>query len=114
MPSPHPHPLKELTEADILIAREVIISHVGSSDAIFFRTIHLNEPLKNDLLPFLQAEHDGTLSEETPRPARIAFVEYDKVQPGKVEFTQAKVDVQSKKLLTNDVMKPTAQPAFTV
>lgn len=114
MSSQRPHPLRELTESEILVAREVIIQHVGSSDAIFFRTIHLNEPAKDELLPFLQAEHDGTLTDQTPQPARLAFVEYDKIQAGRVEFTQAKVNVQLEKLLSSNAVKPSAQPAFTV
>jgi primary-amine oxidase len=114
MASPLPHPFRELTETEILVAREVIVSHIGTSDAIFFRSIHLLEPLKHELLPFLQAEHDGALTAETPRPSRLAFVEYDRIKPDKVEFTQARVDIREKTLVSNEVTKPTAQPAFTV
>lgn len=108
------HPLRELTEAEILLAREVIIDHVGSSDLIFFRSIYLYEPHKAELLPFLQAEHDGTLSDTTPRPPRLAFVEYDTVKSGQVDYTRATVDVVKNELISNEVVKPAGQPAFTV
>ncbi|KAH8170126.1 copper amine oxidase, enzyme domain-containing protein [Sarocladium implicatum] len=112
--APPPHPLQDLTESEILHARGVIIDLVGSSEVIFFRSIQLCEPLKEDLLPFLQDEHDGSLSTDSKRPPRLALVEYDTVKPGEVNYTKATVDVEKKSVVTNNVLKPAGQSPFSM
>ena len=114
MASRHPHPLQDLSEYEILQAREAIINLVGASQVVFFRSIQLSEPRKEDLLPFLQAEHNGTLSADSYRPPRLALVEYDSIKADEVNYTKAKVDVQSKRVVRNDVLKPAGQSPFSM
>ena len=66
--------------------------------AIHFRSIFLEEPPKNELINFLDLEHSGKVTTQTPRPARLAKVQYDVVRGDKKhEYMESWVDVVSGK-----------------
>lgn len=78
--APIPHPLDQLSVWESDLAREVILCARGSNVAVQFRSIALEEPPKRDLCHFLDLEHAGRLAESTPRPPRLAKVQYDVVR----------------------------------
>ena len=66
----------------------------GTDVAIQFRSIALEEPPKKDLIQFLDLEHAGTLTPQTPRPARLAKVQYDVIKADKTyDYIESWVDV---------------------
>lgn len=71
-----PHPLSALTADEVRQARDVILK-LHPSSVIDFRVIYLLEPPKADVVRFLDAEHAGTLTADTPRPPRLAQLNYD-------------------------------------
>ncbi|KAF4983143.1 hypothetical protein FZEAL_1366 [Fusarium zealandicum] len=108
-----PHPLAQLSQDEFHTARNAVLKFHGSGTSLFFRSIHLDEPRREELTVFLAAEHDGTLSCATPRPARCAIVEYD-VIADRVEFTQAVVDVTGGEVVLHKVVDRNGQPYYTV
>lgn len=93
-----PHPLAQLSPAEFLTAREAIVKAHGAESSIFFKSISLSEPSRAELVPFLAAEHDGSLSDDTKRPPRQALVEYDVISADHQQHTRSVVN-----LLTQDV-----------
>src|SRR3954452_18184499 len=90
----HPHPLDHLSVAESDLARQVILDARGSNVAVQFRSIALDEPPKAELSKYLELEHAGKLTADTPRPARQAKVQYDVIQGNKIfEYTESVVDV---------------------
>ncbi|KAI9369682.1 copper amine oxidase [Aspergillus egyptiacus] len=66
------HPFDPLTPGEISKAAAIVCAHFpGQTPA--FRFITLKEPLKSEMLPFLEKEHLGLPA--TTRPARIARVQ---------------------------------------
>jgi primary-amine oxidase len=109
-----PHPLEQLRAVEIDNAREFIIAQFPSC-MIRFRSIHLEEPAKAELIEFLIAEHDGTLGESTSRPPRLARAQYDVVDANKKrEYVESVVDVQSKKEVSRETIDASVQAALTV
>ncbi len=91
---PRPHPLLQLSAEETNLARQVILDARGSNVAIKFRAIFLEEPLKKELSVFLDLEHAGKVTADTPRPARLARIQYDVVQSEKnVEYMESVVDI---------------------
>jgi primary-amine oxidase len=89
-----PHPLDPLSTAEFEKARQCIISARGNDVILKFRAIHLQEPPKHELAPFLEAEHSTGIDSHTPRPARLAMVLYDVVKSDKThEYTHSVVDL---------------------
>ncbi|KAF5027502.1 hypothetical protein F66182_397 [Fusarium sp. NRRL 66182] len=111
MASPPPHPLAQLSRDEFITARNSVLNHHGPGTSLFFRSISLQEPKKNDLVPFLIAEHDGGLSETTPRPARCAQVEYDMIGDSR-EYTRAIVDIAAEVVVCKAVLEQNAHPYF--
>lgn len=71
-----PHPLSDLSVEESNLARDVVLKlHPGT--VIDFRAIYLLEPNKEDVVQFLNIEHAGKLTPDTPRPPRLAQVKYD-------------------------------------
>ncbi|CAK7217147.1 hypothetical protein SEUCBS140593_003106 [Sporothrix eucalyptigena] len=71
-----PHPLSALSAAETNRARDVVVSlHQGC--VLDFRTIYLHEPSKADVLHFLELEHAGKVTADTPRPARLAQANFE-------------------------------------
>ncbi|KAF5006930.1 hypothetical protein FDECE_6719 [Fusarium decemcellulare] len=112
MPLSKPHPLAQLSQDEFLTARNAVLKLHGPGTSLFFRSIYLHEPKKDELITFLAAEHDGSLSDATPRPARCAQVEYDIIADS-VEYTRAIVDLTSEEVVSQGVVDRNAQPYIT-
>ncbi|TVY30176.1 Copper amine oxidase [Lachnellula hyalina] len=91
-----PHPLDQLTVTEVNLAREAILKARGNTVAVHFRSIFLEEPPKKQLSQFLELEHSGKVSLQTPRPARRATAQYDVVYGDKNhEYTESCVEIAS-------------------
>ncbi|KAI0532470.1 copper amine oxidase [Xylaria digitata] len=88
----HPHPLRPLTEGELLLARNLVVEKQGGEGVVlFFRSIYVDEPKKDDLVQFLIAEHAG--QSPTAVPPRQVTVLFDRVKDGAPQLTEAIVDV---------------------
>lgn len=109
-----PHPLDQLSIEESDYAREVILTVRGSQVAINFRSIFLDEPLKHELSQFLELENAGRVTARTPRPARVAKVQYDVIRSDrKHEYMESCVDVLSGKEVHQRVIEKMHQAALT-
>ncbi|KAM0273924.1 hypothetical protein ACHAQH_008128 [Verticillium albo-atrum] len=89
------HPLSPLTKAEFEQARDIVIKLQEAEHTLFFRSGCLQEPAKAELVPFLQAEHEGSLTDDTPRPPRLALIQYDVIHAASksVQYTQSIIDL---------------------
>ncbi|GES61282.1 copper amine oxidase 1 [Aspergillus terreus] len=109
-----PHPLAILTEEETNVARDVIRS-LHPNTVLHFREIYLSEPPKAELREFLALEHAGRLSPTTPRPPRLALVQYDVVGGDRVHvYQEAKVDVGTRKRVQHHIVGKEHFAALTV
>ena len=109
-----PHPLDQLSSHEVDIAREATLTARGKC-MILFRSIFTKEPLKADLIPFLDAEHSDKLSPSTARPAREAQVQYDIVHDDKThEYMESVIDLKSGKEVLHRVIDKMHQSALTM
>ena len=109
-----PHPLDQLSSHEIDVAREAIFKARGKC-LILFRDIFTQEPAKAELVPFLHAEHSGTLTPSTPRPARQARVQYDVIHDDKShDYLESVVDVIAKHEVEHRVIDKKHQSALTL
>lgn len=91
------HPLDQLSVAESDLARQIILDARGTSVALNFRSIALEEPPKRELCQFLELENAGRVTQETLRPARLAKLSYDIIRGnGNHEYTESWVDLQSR------------------
>lgn len=108
------HPLDQLRAEEIGCARDVV-RQAWPGAMLQFRSIFLEEPTKASLIPFLEAEHAGALSSGTPRPPRLARVQYSVIQPGGTHgYTESIVDVDLKKEISQEVFDSSCQPFLTM
>jgi primary-amine oxidase len=108
------HPLEQLSVAESELARETILKARGGNVAIHYRSIFLEEPPKKELCHFLEAEHSGRITSQTPRPARLAKVQYDVVRGDKNhEYTESWVNVISGKEVRQRIVDKVHQPSLT-
>ena len=122
MPTPlDRHPLAPLSDAEFRSARDTVLAaHGHHPSALLFRSIQLEEPPKKELVPYLVAEHAGELSETTPRPPRLARVQYDVVtaredgEGSLYQYTQSVVDLGARKELSKEVAPDNCHPAFVM
>ncbi|RSL41643.1 hypothetical protein CEP54_015757 [Fusarium duplospermum] len=99
----HRHPLQVLTPAEIIQARQILLSCYD--ELILFRNIFNEEPPKARLLPYPALEHAGKPIPEHIRPPRQARVQYEVVKPGKSrEYCESVVNIETG--------KETARPRF--
>ncbi|KAG5928513.1 hypothetical protein E4U42_000496 [Claviceps africana] len=110
MAAGHTHPLAHLSADEFTKARDIIIKSHGSSQSIYFRQIALEEPRKDSLIPFLEAEHAGAATIDTLRPARQARVQYDLIKPDRHEFIRSVVDLASGKVISCDPASASSFP----
>lgn len=109
-----PHPLDQLSVSESNSAREVIINARGKSVGINFRSIYLEEPPKKILSAFLEHEHAGRLSPQTPRPSRVARVQYDIIRGDKRhEYMESLVDLGATKEVETRAVDKMHQAALT-
>ena len=110
-----PHPLDQLSVYESDLAREIILKARGRNVAIQFRSIALEEPPKRELTQFLDLEHAGRLTAQTPRPARLAKVQYDVVRGDKNhEYMESWVDVVRRKEVEQRVVDKAHHAALTL
>lgn len=110
-----PHPFSALTIEETGVARDVILkAHPGAS--IYFRIVSLLEPPKTELAQFLEAEHTGKLTSNTPRPSRQAEVKYDAIEAGsKVPvYQEAWVNIDTKERVKHDLISTEFHAALTL
>jgi primary-amine oxidase len=109
----HKHPLDQLSGDEVDIARQAVLD--ARKAAVVFRNTFAVEPAKAELVKFLDAEHAGTLSAETPRPARQARVQYDVVYEDRShEYMESVIDVASGKEVEHRRVPRTSQQSLTV
>lgn len=109
-----PHPLDQLRASEISTARDVVVAKFPDS-VVQFRSLYLEEPTKASLVEFLRAEHNGTLGNGTPRPPRLAKIEYDvHANKKKHDYTESIVDITLKKEVSRETMGPDCQASLTV
>lgn len=90
-----PHPLQQLSVAEAIKAKEILISEHDKDEVLIIREIFLQEPPKVELQKFLQLEHSGSLTESSPRPARQAACQYDVVGSDKIPyFHESVIDIE--------------------
>ena len=98
------HPFDPLSLEEVEVARQVILD-ANDGSLIDFREIYLLEPAKDLMKQFLETEHAGKLDDSTPRPPRLAKVQFDVVGPNKkFEFHQSSVDVQKKEQVSHQII----------
>lgn len=110
-----PHPLSHLSLTETNRARDVVLGlHPGT--VLNFRTVYLFEPPKAEVLPFLELEHAGKVTESTPRPARLAQARYDVIKPGskRPEYHESVVDIHSGKRVSHQVVGSEHHASLTV
>ena len=108
------HPLDPLTLEEIDTARRVILEH-NDGKLIDFREVFLSEPPKELLKQFLELEHAGKLTSDTPHPPRLAKAQYDVVGPNKkFEFHESSVDVNKKERVSHEVVDDAYHANLTV
>ncbi|KAF7506674.1 hypothetical protein GJ744_011503 [Endocarpon pusillum] len=104
---------EQLNGSKIDIARQVV-TKARSGHLLLFRDIFAEEPAKAELVPFLEAEHSGQLTEETSRPPRLARVQYDKIgDDGSHAYTESVVDVTAQHEVLHRVVEKDVQPPLT-
>jgi len=109
------HPLTPLTIAETDAARDILLgSHPGAS--IYFRIVTLLEPAKAELTKYLDAEHSGQLSPNTPRPARLAKIHYDAIEKNSQipVYQEAVVDLGSKQRVRHELISSEFHASLTV
>lgn len=75
----------------------------------------MREPAKAELKPFLDVEHSGKLTPTTPRPPRLAEVQYDIIRNDKShDYTESIVDINARKELQSRTLDTSCQPPFIV
>lgn len=68
-----PRPLHGLSVLESDQVRDAVLKARGTDAVIKFHTIYLSKPIKKELVAFLEAEHSGTIGDETPRPATMLY-----------------------------------------
>ncbi|EXJ61101.1 primary-amine oxidase [Cladophialophora yegresii CBS 114405] len=107
------HPLDQLSVDEVNTARQAVLD--ARKAAVIFRNTFAVEPAKAELVKFLNAEHAGTLSADTPRPARQARVQYDVVSEDRShEYMESVIDIASGKEVEHRQIPRTSQQALTV
>lgn len=108
-----PHPLDQLLATEIDLARETVVK-AWPGAVIQFRSIELKEPAKSLLKNYLAAEHADTLDDSTPRPPRLAKVEYDIIHADRNhDFVGSVIDINLKKEVSRRMFDSTCQAALS-
>lgn len=108
------HPFSILSEAEIGVARDVIIS-VHPHTVINFRTIYLQEPPKDLMKEYLALEHSGELSPTSSRVPRLALCQYDVISSEKESlYHESIVDIGLRKRVTHDIVSKQYHASLTL
>ncbi len=112
--SPVPHPLQMLSVQETEVARDIVLA-AHPDHIIEFRQVDLKEPCKKDLVQFLQIEHDGQLSQTTPRPPRMAKCHYDIIAADRtIEYHEAVIDLGQGQMVENIAVGKEFSPSLTL
>ncbi|KAK7992080.1 hypothetical protein PG988_000874, partial [Apiospora saccharicola] len=99
-----PHPLSALSLDETNLARDIVRDSY-SGVVIQFRQILLHEPPKSQVTAFLDLEHAGKVTDETPRPSRLALATYDVIGLSKFpEYHESIIDLKDKKRVGHEVV----------
>lgn len=86
------HSLDSLSAHEIVLASAAI--RRARKSGLFFRNIFNLEPPKAQLIPYLDAEHAGTLCADTPRPPRRARAQYGVIEhDGSRSYMESTIDL---------------------
>ena len=109
-----PHPLSQLSISETTTARDVVRrSHPGT--VLNFRVIFLLEPPKADVEAFLDLEHSGKLTAESPRPPRLAQAWYDVIGSSRVpQYHETVVDLRAANITEKKVIDAKSQASLSV
>lgn len=95
------HPLSDLSAAEIIAARDVILGE-HSAVVVDFRGIFLLEPPKSELQEYLSIEHSTEDSAALPQIARQAICQYDVIGSDKIPvYHESVVDVEQRKRVSH-------------
>lgn len=112
-----PHPFKNLNAEETLVARETVLS-LHKDVVVDFREIFLQEPEKEIMKAYLEAEHAARpgQSPTSKRPPRLAKVMYDVIGSDRIpEYNEAIIDVEQKKRVKHQVVgKDKGQATLTL
>lgn len=109
-----PHPLASLSIDETNTARDVVLS-CHPDTVIGFRMISLQEPAKAELIHFLELEHSGNLSPNTPRPRRLAKINYDVIDESKApKYMESIVDIETKERVSAELISSDVHACLTV
>ncbi|CRK31911.1 hypothetical protein BN1723_014575 [Verticillium longisporum] len=109
-----PHPLSALTVAESDAARDAVLAaHEGA--VLKFRLIFLLEPPKAEVIAFLDLEHAGKVTAETPRPIRTAQVHYDVIGGDNAAvYQESVVDLSSEKVVDTKIVAKVHQASLVL
>ncbi|PNS19643.1 Copper amine oxidase 1 [Sphaceloma murrayae] len=109
-----PHPLSSLTEAETLTARDVLLS-LHQHEVLIFREIFLQEPSKDVVVEYLEAEHSGEEAAALSPPPRLARCQYDVVGGDKIPvYQESVIDVSTKKRVDHEIIGTDHHAALTI
>lgn len=109
-----PHPLSQLSINETTTARDVVRrSHPGT--VLNFRVIFLLEPPKVDVEAYLELEHSGKLTAESPRPPRLAQAWYDVIGNTRIpQYHETIVDLAKAEIVDQKVIDPKSKPSLSM
>ncbi|KAI1366672.1 copper amine oxidase [Xylaria arbuscula] len=107
-----PHPLRPLAEEEVSLARHAVSEKLGGDGiSLFFRSVYLNEPKKEDLVQFLVSEHGGQSPTTTvPREVTVLF---DRIENGVPRLHESIVDVGAKHIRRTRTFPAYCQTSYT-
>jgi primary-amine oxidase len=109
-----PHPLDLLSLEETAIARNVVLQAHPKS-VIHFREIYLQEPPKELLKKWLDAEHKRNVDADAPRPPREALCQYDVVESDRIpKFHESVVNIGNKKETSQVVVSSQHHASLTL
>ncbi|CAG8947675.1 unnamed protein product [Penicillium salamii] len=92
-----PHPFDPLQPGEIRLATAIL--HAALPDVpLRFKTIDVQEPIKSTVIPFIEAERLGKSLLEVPRPARLLFSYFHRVDTG--AFMKALIHLGDRKVVS--------------
>lgn len=108
-----PHPLQQLSIEETNLARDVTLGlHEGV--VLEFREIFLQEPPKTELVKFLDLERQERVTRHTPRPARLAKVQYDVIGGSKAPvFHESVIDLTLRERVAHEVVSSDYHASLT-
>jgi primary-amine oxidase len=110
-----PHPLSALSLGETNLARDIVLGY-HADQMLYFRQIILLEPPKEEVMPFLELEHSGKLDQYTPRPQRLAKVQYDAITKGTnvPQYQESIIDLRRKERVEHRVIAPAYHASLTM